>query len=508
MRHLKQTWQLTGTRTVFNRCIRSTPIRCARLAIVRPDIAAEWISEMNEDADIARIDSQVDIEAWWRCSVCGDTYKASVKDRTVSEIGCPQCNASSSVNVSATAPRQSLSILQSHPEAAKRWHPTLNGLLQPSEFPPTSNAVVWWQSATQHEKPFQREVYLFVKDSRSPAEQRADLAKYEAQVIQELSSAAKAPSAYVEPVPSTLWGKDESSFILQFLSSSRVMLPSPYHTTSGLIEKQTEILSNQPIRKTDSALREKALGYYIHQIVKGKGVVDVKSEPFKLYARVSDVQSDLGGTVPSSIFDTNGENKWKTFFSLSQEQAVQVWQRGALSGASRIVDESSTQPACEERPDVQKFFLQPEAAYPKPMRKPKVVEMEPIVQRTQTRKVSRQQSEPELTRDDDGGRRSFGRFDELADAREADALYNLSDPNDDDPSTVVKNLQYDRDKSINDTLRRSPRRPSRRPFSMELPDDSSTNNTSQSGAAIVPPKQAIPNAPRVVARPKLVASVD
>ena len=65
--------------------------------------------------------------------------------------GCPICRGQASRSAN-TKKRQAAMARNSHiegltlpPELVEQWHPTKNGLLQPSDVPPTSRRMVWWR---------------------------------------------------------------------------------------------------------------------------------------------------------------------------------------------------------------------------------------------------------------------------------------------------------------------------------------------------------------------------
>ena len=61
------------------------------VATVRPDLAVEWDKERNENllpSDFTCGSSQ---KIWWRCSVCGHLWKATISNRAKNNSGCPKC---------------------------------------------------------------------------------------------------------------------------------------------------------------------------------------------------------------------------------------------------------------------------------------------------------------------------------------------------------------------------------------------------------------------------------
>lgn len=114
------------------------------LATCFPDIASEWDYERNENLKPTEIVSGSNKIVWWKCSVCGNSWKQNPNHRTHRQSGCPFCSgrvAISGIN----------DLLTVNPQLAAEWHPTKNNSLVPSNFLPQSNVKVWWKCHLGHE---------------------------------------------------------------------------------------------------------------------------------------------------------------------------------------------------------------------------------------------------------------------------------------------------------------------------------------------------------------------
>ena len=60
------------------------------LASQRPDLVSEW-SIRNDDAKPEDFTINSKYMAWWKCSVCGNEWQASIHNRTINNSGCPKC---------------------------------------------------------------------------------------------------------------------------------------------------------------------------------------------------------------------------------------------------------------------------------------------------------------------------------------------------------------------------------------------------------------------------------
>jgi superfamily II DNA or RNA helicase len=113
------------------------------LAVVAPDIAAEWHPTKNDDLTPAQVSANSHKKVWWRGAGCGHEWDAVIKNRTRGGNGCAVC---SGYRVLA-----GFNDLESQsPDIAAEWHPTKNDLT-PAEVLATSNKKAWWLGPCGHE---------------------------------------------------------------------------------------------------------------------------------------------------------------------------------------------------------------------------------------------------------------------------------------------------------------------------------------------------------------------
>ena len=55
------------------------------------DIALEWDYKKNELVP-SKVSGRSNKKVWWKCSVCGNSYTATIYNRTYNNSGCPKCN--------------------------------------------------------------------------------------------------------------------------------------------------------------------------------------------------------------------------------------------------------------------------------------------------------------------------------------------------------------------------------------------------------------------------------
>ena len=111
------------------------------LATTNPEVAKEWNYKKNYPLTPKDIRKGTHKKFWWTCSSCNYEYKASPNHRTTHDSKCPKClGAKAIIGINDLA--------TTHPEIAKEWHPTKNGILQPNDIKAGSPKRVWWKCNT------------------------------------------------------------------------------------------------------------------------------------------------------------------------------------------------------------------------------------------------------------------------------------------------------------------------------------------------------------------------
>lgn len=103
----------------------------------------EWNNEKNTDFSVHDVSYASNQKVWWRCQH-GHEWKAEIKSRACRGVGCPICSHRIiilGINDFTTT----------HPHLLQEWHPTLNGMHDPSEFVKSTKQKVWWKCTKGHE---------------------------------------------------------------------------------------------------------------------------------------------------------------------------------------------------------------------------------------------------------------------------------------------------------------------------------------------------------------------
>lgn len=112
------------------------------LAVVAPELAAQFLVERNPGIDLAAVSAGSPKKVWWVGS-CGHEWESSVYSR-MKGTGCPFC-----AGTRVLAGFNDLASLR--PDLAGEWHPTKNGDLLPSHMAGKSGKKVWWIDFLGHE---------------------------------------------------------------------------------------------------------------------------------------------------------------------------------------------------------------------------------------------------------------------------------------------------------------------------------------------------------------------
>lgn len=101
-----------------------------------PELMKEWDWRLNEELNPEHLTEGSGKKAWWKCSICGNIWQASIAARTKGSRCkfCCKLQAKGKINDLASV----------NPALAAQWHPSKNGDLKPSMVSRGSNRTVWW----------------------------------------------------------------------------------------------------------------------------------------------------------------------------------------------------------------------------------------------------------------------------------------------------------------------------------------------------------------------------
>ena len=118
---------------------------CKHMSITEthPDIAKQWHPTKNNDLTPEMFSSGSGKKIWWLCDKkcpegCLHEWETDIQHRTSRESDCPYCCESPKILCEHT------SIVKTHPDIAKKWHPIKNKDLKPEMFSFGSGVKVWW----------------------------------------------------------------------------------------------------------------------------------------------------------------------------------------------------------------------------------------------------------------------------------------------------------------------------------------------------------------------------
>ena len=106
------------------------------------ELLSEWHFEKNVNVEPRELSLGSGKKVWW-LGKCGHEWDAIVKHRSNGH-GCPYCTNQKVL-------KGFNDLVTTHPELAKQWHPTKNGVLKPHDIVCGSGRRVWWLCEHGHE---------------------------------------------------------------------------------------------------------------------------------------------------------------------------------------------------------------------------------------------------------------------------------------------------------------------------------------------------------------------
>ena len=107
-----------------------------------PNLIKEWDYEKNGDLNPSKIYKNSNLKVWWKCEF-NHSWKTQISTRTKLNTGCPVCKG-------LIADKGNNDLATLYPELLKEWDYEKNGDIQPSNFLPGSEKVVWWKCPKNH----------------------------------------------------------------------------------------------------------------------------------------------------------------------------------------------------------------------------------------------------------------------------------------------------------------------------------------------------------------------
>lgn len=114
------------------------------LAVLCPDLAAEWDYEENGDLTPDQVVPGSNKRVAWICSK-GHKWNNNIANRTKLGSGCPKCPHNKVIKIN-----KDRSFAIKHPELVREFHPTLNGNISLYELSSKSNIRIWWKCEKGH----------------------------------------------------------------------------------------------------------------------------------------------------------------------------------------------------------------------------------------------------------------------------------------------------------------------------------------------------------------------
>lgn len=113
------------------------------LASTHPHVAAEWHPTKNGSLKPEEVKYGSKEKVWWIGKTCGHEWDAAILNRAAKNSGCPVCS-NDRVLVGYN------DLATTHPEIAKQWHPTKNGVVKTNGIVSGSSKISWWLGECGH----------------------------------------------------------------------------------------------------------------------------------------------------------------------------------------------------------------------------------------------------------------------------------------------------------------------------------------------------------------------
>lgn len=112
----------------------------SHLGITHPELAKEFDSEKNEGVKIENITHGTERLVWWKCELCGESWRHSVFRRTIGQGGCPVCKRNK-IDKGKT-------LAYHRPDLIKEWDTEMNGEFTPYNVSVKSGRSIHWVCST------------------------------------------------------------------------------------------------------------------------------------------------------------------------------------------------------------------------------------------------------------------------------------------------------------------------------------------------------------------------
>lgn len=107
------------------------------LSALNSPVLSEWDYTRNKELLPEDVTPHTSQKAWWKCSICGQSWKARIAGRTYEGKGCPVCRG----NIVVPGINDLASI---NPSVAKEWDVQANGAVLPTQVTANSSKKVAW----------------------------------------------------------------------------------------------------------------------------------------------------------------------------------------------------------------------------------------------------------------------------------------------------------------------------------------------------------------------------
>ena len=125
-------------------CKKQLVLNDRNMTITHPQLLKEWNYNRNQNISPENFLPTSPKKVWWKCNKCGYEWQARISNRAILNRACPCCSNKKVV-------KGINDLATTHPDIAKEWHTSKNGILTPDAVTHGCGKKVWWICPLGHE---------------------------------------------------------------------------------------------------------------------------------------------------------------------------------------------------------------------------------------------------------------------------------------------------------------------------------------------------------------------
>ena len=129
-----------------NKLITKNISTSGRFVDLYPDLAKRFDDEKNAGINIYDLSPKSGQYVWWKCEICGHSWRSKVATVVNSKGNCPECYLKNATNnIISYRINKNGSLADNYPELLEEWNYDKNIDITPEIITVKSNKKVWWK---------------------------------------------------------------------------------------------------------------------------------------------------------------------------------------------------------------------------------------------------------------------------------------------------------------------------------------------------------------------------